>query len=107
VDIETVSPLAAGQTVCDIWQQSSAPKNCRCGLVAALAGTVCLPFDTAWRGLIAHMHSRLTCVQRSIVCCLAAGAVLHQGWQCHASYSRLLALQQQTGLSTANAALLT
>lgn len=31
VDIETVSPLAAGQTVCDIWHQSSAPKNCRCG----------------------------------------------------------------------------
>uniref|UniRef100_A0A383V2J0 Inosine/uridine-preferring nucleoside hydrolase domain-containing protein n=1 Tax=Tetradesmus obliquus TaxID=3088 RepID=A0A383V2J0_TETOB len=29
VDIETVSPLAAGQTVCDIWHQSSAPKNCR------------------------------------------------------------------------------
>eukprot|EP00882_Tetradesmus_deserticola_P003052 GHRQ01003240.1.p1 GENE.GHRQ01003240.1~~GHRQ01003240.1.p1 ORF type:complete len:358 (+),score=180.11 GHRQ01003240.1:127-1200(+) len=29
VDIETVSPLAAGQTVCDSWHQSSAPKNCR------------------------------------------------------------------------------
>jgi inosine-uridine nucleoside N-ribohydrolase len=29
VDIETVSPLSAGQTVCDIWHQSRLPKNCR------------------------------------------------------------------------------
>lgn len=27
VDIETVSELSAGQTVCDIWHQSSKPKN--------------------------------------------------------------------------------
>lgn len=27
VDIETVSELSAGQTVCDVWHQSSKPKN--------------------------------------------------------------------------------
>lgn len=29
VDIETCSSLSAGQTVCDIWGQSTLPKNCR------------------------------------------------------------------------------
>jgi inosine-uridine nucleoside N-ribohydrolase len=29
VDIETLSTLSAGQTVCDIWHQSTLPKNCR------------------------------------------------------------------------------
>eukprot|EP00878_Enallax_costatus_P027496 GHUV01029615.1.p1 GENE.GHUV01029615.1~~GHUV01029615.1.p1 ORF type:complete len:124 (+),score=42.87 GHUV01029615.1:461-832(+) len=29
VDIETVSPLAAGQTICDIWHTSKLPENCR------------------------------------------------------------------------------
>lgn len=28
VDIETSSPLSAGQTVCDVWGQSKRPKNC-------------------------------------------------------------------------------
>lgn len=28
VDIETCSPLSAGQTVCDVWHQSGLPKNC-------------------------------------------------------------------------------
>ena len=28
VDVETASPLSAGQTVVDIWHQSAAPKNC-------------------------------------------------------------------------------
>ena len=28
MDIETVSDLAAGQTICDIWHQSSKPRNC-------------------------------------------------------------------------------
>jgi len=27
VDIETVSELSAGQTVCDVWHQSTKPKN--------------------------------------------------------------------------------
>ena len=27
VDIETVSELSAGQTVCDVWHQSNKPKN--------------------------------------------------------------------------------
>lgn len=27
VDIETISELSAGQTVCDVWHQSSKPKN--------------------------------------------------------------------------------
>ena len=27
VDIETVSELSAGQTVCDVWHQSAKPKN--------------------------------------------------------------------------------
>ena len=27
VDVETVSDLSAGQTVCDVWHQSSKPKN--------------------------------------------------------------------------------
>ena len=27
VDVETLSELSAGQTVCDIWHQSSKPKN--------------------------------------------------------------------------------
>ncbi|KIZ05560.1 purine nucleosidase [Monoraphidium neglectum] len=29
VDIETASPLSAGQTVCDVWHQTGRPKNCR------------------------------------------------------------------------------
>jgi len=29
VDIETASPLSAGQTVCDVWRQSGRPANCR------------------------------------------------------------------------------
>jgi hypothetical protein len=29
VDVEVMSPLSAGQTVCDIWHQSKRPKNCR------------------------------------------------------------------------------
>lgn len=28
VGIETLSPLAAGQTICDIWHTSKLPKNC-------------------------------------------------------------------------------
>lgn len=28
VDIETHSPLSAGQTVCDVWHQSKLPANC-------------------------------------------------------------------------------
>lgn len=28
VDIETCSSISAGQTVCDIWHQSTRPKNC-------------------------------------------------------------------------------
>ncbi|GBF87982.1 N-D-ribosylpurine ribohydrolase [Raphidocelis subcapitata] len=28
VDIETISPLSAGQTVCDVWHQTGRPKNC-------------------------------------------------------------------------------
>ena len=28
VDIETCSPLSAGQTVVDVWKQSTRPKNC-------------------------------------------------------------------------------
>jgi hypothetical protein len=28
VDVETVSELAAGQTICDIWHQSLKPRNC-------------------------------------------------------------------------------
>lgn len=27
VDVETLSELSAGQTVCDVWHQSSKPKN--------------------------------------------------------------------------------
>lgn len=27
VDVETVSELSAGQTVCDVWDQSDKPKN--------------------------------------------------------------------------------
>lgn len=27
VDIETISELSAGQTVCDVWHQSKKPKN--------------------------------------------------------------------------------
>ena len=27
VDVETVSKLSAGQTVCDVWHQSTKPKN--------------------------------------------------------------------------------
>jgi hypothetical protein len=29
VDIETASPLSAGQTVCDVWHYSKLPKNCK------------------------------------------------------------------------------
>ena len=28
VDVETCSPLSAGQTVVDVWHQSLRPKNC-------------------------------------------------------------------------------
>lgn len=31
VDIETLSPLSAGQSVCDIWGQSDALPNCYVG----------------------------------------------------------------------------
>lgn len=34
VDVETVSELSAGQTVCDVWHQSSKPKNVRVAQVA-------------------------------------------------------------------------
>ena len=29
VDIECASELSAGQTVCDVWRQSTRPVNCR------------------------------------------------------------------------------
>jgi hypothetical protein len=29
VDIETLSTLSPGQTVCDVWHQTGRPKNCR------------------------------------------------------------------------------
>ena len=37
VDVETVSELSAGQTVCDIWHQSSKPKNVAVAQVKNLA----------------------------------------------------------------------
>ena len=51
VDIETISELSAGQTVCDVWHQSSKPKNvsvaqvCVCahhGLIPAVMRQICL-----------------------------------------------------------------
>ncbi|KAI3436772.1 hypothetical protein D9Q98_006184 [Chlorella vulgaris] len=49
VDVETTSVLSAGQTVCDVWNQSSAPKNC----------TVCMEMDAGhfWDLLIAAIHA--------------------------------------------------
>lgn len=38
MDVETSSPLSAGQTVVDIWHQSSRPKNC----------TVCMVRTGCW-----------------------------------------------------------
>jgi len=39
VDVETVSEVTAGQTVCDVWHQSKQPKNV---VVAKVSGA--LPF---------------------------------------------------------------
>ena len=36
MDIETGSLLSAGQTVCDIWGQTRAPKNCTVCMVSEL-----------------------------------------------------------------------
>ncbi|KAJ9505110.1 hypothetical protein QJQ45_006549 [Haematococcus lacustris] len=37
VDIETVSPYTAGQTVCDVWRQTGRPANCRVAVTMDVA----------------------------------------------------------------------
>jgi hypothetical protein len=61
VDVETVSPLAAGQTVCDVWHQSTLPKNCR------VARSMDVP--AFWRMLLAAIEAA------------DAAAPMNQGWQ--------------------------
>ena len=47
VDVETVSELSAGQTVCDVWHQSSKPKNVNVAQVTQhplISGFCCFVF---------------------------------------------------------------
>lgn len=66
VDIETVSPISPGQTVCDIWHQSKLPKNCRVAksmdvecfwdlmLAAVDAADAAAPMNRGWWRLMGH-----------------------------------------------------
>ena len=49
MDVETASPLSAGQTVVDIWRQSSRPANCTVAMVSA---------RQVWRSLLMPAHAR-------------------------------------------------
>lgn len=49
VDIETLSPLAAGQTICDIWHTSKLPKNCRVARV--------MDVDAFWELMLAAVDA--------------------------------------------------
>lgn len=58
VDVETVSQLSAGQTVCDVWHQSSKPKN------VGVAQVIQHPFGLSVLASIC-MHAS---VQMQVVC---------------------------------------
>ena len=52
VDVETCSPLSAGQTVCDVWHQSGKPKNVT---VAKVCSLVIYTFATLYHEKTASM----------------------------------------------------
>lgn len=59
VDVETVSELSAGQTVCDVWHQSSKPKNVHVAQVSTSASAAACSvqaFGILLHLLIARMH---------------------------------------------------
>lgn len=77
VDVETLSELSAGQTVCDVWHQSSKPKNVYVAQVSLQMHSA--PYASPTTSLVhltsnaAHFSLARLCMQFSLARCYCCG----------------------------------